>query len=243
MTREMIVGHEHMVGGRGHHDYDELMELGAEPQRAPHPGLVHHPQAHVVHSQPQFPMHSGPQVHTYQGQMPPALPAHAPQQQHREIHHHYGPPPEQQQHHRPHHNEHHRHEEVRHREEGPRRRRLVSEEPTNERQFPIGFIRENIAPNNEEDIEVKPQVYFRGERLAIPPTIARYFDILDIKVGKDSQLAATGTMPGESFSALAVGVRMELDTAKPGIVITIRVRNVDTLPHDFKAVMYGAVLE
>ena len=101
----------------------------------------------------------------------------------------------------------------------------------------------NIAPGDEEDIEVKPQVYFRGERLAIPPTIARYFDILDIKVGKDSQLAATGTMPGESFSALAVGVRMELDTAKPGIVITIRVRNVDSAPHDFKAIMYGAVLE
>ena len=126
--------------------------------------------------------------------------------------------------------------------ESPRRRRLVAEEPTNERQFPIGFLATNIAPGAEEDIEVKPQVYFRGERLAIPPTIARYFDILDIKVGKDSQLAATGTMPGESFSALAVGARMELDTAKPGIVITIRVRNVDTVAHDFKAIMYGAVL-
>jgi hypothetical protein len=119
----------------------------------------------------------------------------------------------------------------------------VRHEPLNERQFPVGFIHENIAPGGEADIEVKPQVYFRGERLAIPPSIARYFDILDIKVGKDSQLAATGTMPGESFSALAVGVRMELDTAKPGIVITIRVRNVDAAPHDFKAIMYGAVLE
>ena len=125
----------------------------------------------------------------------------------------------------------------------PQRKRLVAEEPTHERQFPVGFLQENIAAGGEADIEVKPQVYFRGERLAIPPTIARYFDILDIKVGKDSQLAATGTMPGESFSALAVGVRMELDTAKPGIVITIRVRNTDTTPHDFKAVMYGAVLE
>jgi hypothetical protein len=125
----------------------------------------------------------------------------------------------------------------------PRRRRLISEEPTHERQFPIGFMYLDIAPGDEEDIEVKPQVYFRGERLAIPPTIARYFDIIDIKVGKDSQLAATGTMPGESFSAVAVGVRMELDTAKPGIVITVRVRNVDTVAHDFKAVLYGAVLE
>jgi len=125
----------------------------------------------------------------------------------------------------------------------PRRRRLVSEEPTHERQFPIGFILENIAPGVEEDIEVKPQVYFRGERLAIPPSLARYFDIMDIKVGKDSQLAATGAMPGESFSSLAVGVRMELDTAQPGIVLTLRVKNIDTNPQDFKAVLYGAVLE
>jgi hypothetical protein len=234
----MIVGGEHMVGQRSRHDYDELMELGAEPQtHAPpqHPGLVH---------QPGTPLHPGTHV-----------PAHLLHQQHsqtpaptREIHHHYGPPAPQPEHHRHHereHEHHRRHEEreIRQHEEGPRRRRLVSEEPTNERQFPIGFMFLNIAPGDEEDIEVKPQVYFRGERLAIPPTIARYFDILDIKVGKDSQLAATGTMPGESFSALAVGVRMELDTAKPGIVITIRVRNVDTVAHDFKAIMYGAVLE
>jgi hypothetical protein len=188
----MIVGGEHLHEGgqrRSQHDYDELMELGAEP--APR------------------------QVYQHQGPPPP-----------QRDYHHYGPPQA----------EHHHHEEH-------RRRRLVRHEPLNERQFPVGFIHENIPPGGEADIEVKPQVYFRGERLAIPPSIARYFDILDIKVGKDSQLAATGTMPGESFSALAVGVRMELDTAKPGIVITIRVRNVDAAPHDFKAIMYGAVLE
>ena len=221
MSREMIVGGEHMVGANRHHDYDELMELGAEPATSRQREAPQHT-THVTHA----PMHPQHPAH-------PAHSGHAPQPT-REIHHHYGPPDHahQTQHepHRPH-------------MEEPRRKRLVAEEPTHERQFPMGFRYENIAPNDEEDIEVKPQVYFRGERLAIPPSIARFFDILDIKVGKDSQLAATGTMPGESFSAHAVGVRMELDTAKPGIVITIRVRNVDTAPHDFKAVLYGAVLE
>jgi hypothetical protein len=233
MSREMIVGGEHMVGHSRHHDYDELMELGAEP-RPPAPNGAAHPQAHL-------PMHPGTHVPGHPGHGQLGSPAT------REIHHHYGPPPVPEHHNRQHREHeiehHHQRNEIRSREEGPRQRRLVSEEPTNERQFPIGFMFLNIAPGDEEDIEVKPQVYFRGERLAIPPTIARYFDILDIKVGKDSQLAATGTMPGESFSALAVGVRMELDTAKPGIVITIRVRNVDTVAHDFKAIMYGAVLE
>ena len=204
MSREMIVGGEHMVGSNHSHDYDELMELGAEPQR-----------------QPMVVRHQAPRP------APQPVPAHSPEPATREIHHHYGPPPDQ----------------ANQAQDVPRKRRLVAEEPTHERQFPIGFIMENIAPGDEEDIEVKPQVYFRGERLALPPSIARFFDVLDIKVGKDSQLAATGSMPGESFSAHAVGVRMELDTAKPGIVITIRVRNVDTAAHDFKAVMYGAVLE
>ena len=215
MSREMMVGGEHMVGSTRQHDYDELMELGAEPVRSP---------IQIRQAQPVLHPQSLPP--------PPQHPGAPSQPLHHEIHHHYGPPNGGP------------HEAYGQQQQGePRRRRLVSEEPTHERQFPVGFAMENIAPGDEEDIEVKPQVYFRGERLALPPSIARYFDILDIKVGKDSQLAATGSMPGESFSAHAVGVRMELDTAKPGIVITLRVRNIDTAAHDFKAVLYGAVLE
>jgi hypothetical protein len=127
-----------------------------------------------------------------------------------------------------------------HHAEGPR---VVREHPQHARQFPIGFTKSGIAPGTATDIEVKPQVLFRGERLAVAPSIARYFDVIDIKVGKDSQLAATGEMPAESFSALAVGVRLELDTASPGITLTITVRNIDTTAQDFKAVLYGTVLE
>jgi hypothetical protein len=211
--REHMVGSEHLVGGGPRHpDYDELMEIGAEPagttplaRRLPPPGAPY-----PAHAAPPPGQHHHPGHHHHNGHYP----------QHDGYYEEQAAPPPQQ-----------------------RRRRIVQEEPTHERLFPIGFILENIAAGAEEDIEVKPQVYFRGERLAIPPTLARYFDIVDIKVGKDSQLAATGPMPGESFSSLAVGVRMELSTAKPGIVITLRVRNVDSQPQDFKAVMYGAVLE
>jgi hypothetical protein len=73
---------------------------------------------------------------------------------------------------------------------------------------------------------------------------APFFIINDIKVGKDSQLAASGNLPAEAFSNLSVGVRMELDTAEPGIVITLTVTNADTTgPHDFRAVLYGTVLD
>ena len=80
------------------------------------------------------------------------------------------------------------------------------------------------------------RVFFRAEDLDD-------LDLVDLKVGKDSQLAATGPLTGEAFETRAVGVRMELDTAQPGIVITLRVKNIDTAAHDFKAVLYGRVLE
>ena len=128
-------------------------------------------------------------------------------------------------------------------ERDPRGPRLVPNHPRHARQFPIGLTKNAIAPGDAQDIEVKPQVHFRGERLAVAPSISRFFNVVDIKVGKDSQLAAVGEMPAESFSALAVGVRLELDTAQPGIVITVRVRNTDAAPHEFAAVLYGTVLE
>jgi hypothetical protein len=217
----MIVGREHLVGA--HHDYDELMDMGAEvhEERPEAPHHEHRPHAPHPHA-PALPPHPAPpQLAAHPGYAHP----HAPHPHH----------PHQEQHH-----EQHAQRDVQH---GGRRMRVVKEEPQNVRQFPIGFELANIAPGDEEDIEVKPQVLFRGERLAIAQSIARYFDVLDIKVGKDSQLAATGALTGEAFETRAVGVRMELDTAQPGIVITIRVRNTDTAPHDFKAVLYGAVLE
>ena len=227
--RSMIVGREMIVGGHGHHpddDMDELLhhtsvgaehstELARQPQG--HPG-----EYHLAHEE-----HRGRRSREYDYR------PHNSHQPHREVqreayyeeeHHH--PPPR-------------RHAPPEH---GPR---VVHTEPTHEkrRHFPIGFTQTAIAPGQVAEVEVKPQVLFRGERLAVAPSNARSFNIVDIKVGKDSQLAATGEMPAEAFSALAVGVRMELDTAQPGIVIVLIVRNTDTTAQDFNAVLYGTVFE
>jgi hypothetical protein len=124
----------------------------------------------------------------------------------------------------------------------PRGQRVVDRPATKPRQFPIGFIKD-VAGGEEDNITVDAQVLFRGERLAVAPSIAAGFHIVDIKVGKNSQLAATGEMPAESFAADAVGVRMELDTAQPGLAITLRVRNLSLERATFKAVLYGSVVE
>jgi hypothetical protein len=122
---------------------------------------------------------------------------------------------------------------------------VIEEQPTHPREFPIGFTSPTpIGAALTGSIEVKPQVLFRGERLAVPNSIVLNFNISDVKVGKDSQLAAPGDMPAECFSNISVGVRMQLDTAEPGITITLFPRNTDSNnPHPFSSVLYGTVVE
>jgi hypothetical protein len=122
---------------------------------------------------------------------------------------------------------------------------VVEEHPTHTREFPIGFTAANPIPaNTTQQVEVKPQVLFRGERLAVPNSIVLNFQVADIKVGKDSQLASPGNMPAECFSNVSVGVRMQLDTAEPGITITLFMFNSDpNNAHPFSSVLYGTVIE
>jgi hypothetical protein len=121
------------------------------------------------------------------------------------------------------------------------------EHPTHPREFPIGFSTESGSPVPAAQtlgVQTLPQVLFRGERLAVPNSIVLNFQLADIKVGKDSQLAAPGNMPAECFSNISVGVRMQLDTAEPGITITLFVANVDeSNPHPFASCLFGTVIE
>lgn len=131
--------------------------------------------------------------------------------------------------------------------QGPERLRVVDEQPIHERQFPIGFVTDvgfNVPANSTLQITAQPQVVFRGERLAVPNSIVLNFQLVDIKVGKDSQLAAPGNMPTECFSNISIGVRMQLDTAEPGITLTLVPQNTDTVnSHPFSSVLYGTVIE
>ena len=217
MSRETIVGREYIVGAQ--HDYDELLDHAMGAEMGPEYAMGAEPQQQQQRPHPQQqlqhapPSPYGPSPYGYQYPPPQGWPAQHPRATSPAY------------------------------ERDARGPRLVPDHPRRARQFPIGFVKTTIGPGAVEDIEVKPQVHFRGERLAVAPSIARFFSVVDIKVGKDSQLAAAGEMPAESFSALAVGVRLELDTAQPGIVIIIKVRTTDAAPHNFEAVLYGTVLE
>jgi len=118
--------------------------------------------------------------------------------------------------------------------------------PQEPRELPIGLIQLAVAASGTATVQTKPQVLFRGERLMLEPVVtAVNFDLQDVKIGKDSQLAAADfNIFGAAFSPTAVGSRMQLDTAEPGILITIIAVNTDAgAAHAFKAALFGTVLD
>jgi len=217
----MIVGREMIVGsGHGRHPDDDMDEL------LHHTSVGAEPSAEMARHDEELAHHQAHEHHRYASRQHDYRPHHVRPRE--RVYYEDEPPPPPRRRAEPQH--------------GPR---VIHTEHTHEkrRHFPVGFTHAQVQPGQVAEVEVKPQVLFRGERLAVSPSNARSFNIVDIKVGKDSQLAATGEMPAEVFSALAVGVRMELDTAQPGIVVVLIVRNIDTTPQDFNAVLYGTVFE
>ena len=115
--------------------------------------------------------------------------------------------------------------------------------PTKSRVQPLGFSREAIPPGETTEITARPQVLFRGRRLLVGSSIAGSFTIEDIKVGRNSQFVGTGPQPAEAFRETATGDNISLDTCKPGVDISITVRNITGAAADFRATLFGDVVE
>jgi len=120
---------------------------------------------------------------------------------------------------------------------------LVERKPQKSREFPLGFPETDIDAGGTADVTSFPQVPFRGERLIVPSDIAGLFSIDDIRVGKNSQLVASGPLPARAFSEVSVGVGVHLDTAQVSQQITLRVRNISGQTATFRAMLIGRAVE
>ncbi len=120
---------------------------------------------------------------------------------------------------------------------------LVSRTPQKSREFPLGFPETDIAAGATENVVTFPQIPFRGERLLVPSDICGLFSIDDIKVGKNSQLVASGPLPARCFSEVSVGVGLHLDTAQVSQQITLVVRNISGQAATFRAMLIGRAVE
>jgi len=116
-------------------------------------------------------------------------------------------------------------------------------EPTKWREAVIGFGITKIDAGGTLDVAIQPQVVFRGERLTIPSDIAGQIIVQDLKVGKDSQFASVGGVPGRSFDERATGGRLRMDTAQISQQVVLRITNTGGAPVDFTASITGTSLE
>lgn len=121
---------------------------------------------------------------------------------------------------------------------------LRSKRPTKSREFPIGFDSvTDVLAGATATITTRPQIIFRPERIIVPAAVAVFFQIVDVKVGKDSQLVAAGNIPAATFAETAFGVRLKMDTVQISQDLILIVTNIDVANHRFQASMIGEAVE
>lgn len=117
--------------------------------------------------------------------------------------------------------------------------------PTKSREYPLGFDSGAtlILAAAAGTITQRPQVPFKGKRIAVAASTAASFVITDIRVGKNSQLVASGNIPAETFAQTAQGVSMSLDTCQVSMDLQILVSNISLAPARFLATIIGDAVE
>lgn len=120
---------------------------------------------------------------------------------------------------------------------------LIQRAPSKSREYPLGFPETEITAGSTANVVAFPQIPFRGERLVIPSDIAGLFSIDDVKIGKNSQLVASGPLPARAFSEVSVGVGLHLDTAQVSQQITLVVRNTSGQTATFRGMLIGRAVE
>ncbi len=116
--------------------------------------------------------------------------------------------------------------------------------PTKSREFPIGFDSvATIAAGASATLTQRPQIVFRPERIVVPAAVAAFFQITDVKVGKNSQFVSSGAVPAATFAETAFGVRLKMDTCQISQDLIIEVTNIDVAARRFLASMIGESVE
>jgi len=115
--------------------------------------------------------------------------------------------------------------------------------PTKAREYILGFDSTAVPGSTSANITKRPQVIFRPERVVIPSAVGVDFQVVDIKVGKNSQFSASGEVPAVVFAETSFGVRLKMDTCQVSMDVTISVRNTNAAQRNFTAAIIGPAVE
>lgn len=122
------------------------------------------------------------------------------------------------------------------------RGRLQEREPKRLRKYPFALLaRTATLPNATDSVIGRPQVPMKIKTVKLRN--AGFWNILDLKVGKDSQNAGGDPIPGEIFDSTATDIDFLTDTASNGQDIIISFQNMTAAPRVFHAVVIGYAVE
>lgn len=107
------------------------------------------------------------------------------------------------------------------------------------RMYILGFTFLGVAAGATASLVSNPQWPFRPYRIIVPSSIAPSVLINDVAVGQQSAFAAVGAVPAEAFTEVAWGTHVLLDTASPGVQISMSVQNISGAPLDIRAMVLG----
>lgn len=108
------------------------------------------------------------------------------------------------------------------------------------RTLAIGFDSvATVAAAGSAVITQRPQVRMQPSRIIIPSAIGGDFLVNDIKIGKNSQLTASSTLPAAVFAENAVGTALSMDPCDVAMDITLSVTNISAGAVRFNAAMIG----
>jgi len=119
---------------------------------------------------------------------------------------------------------------------------LKNREPRGAQEQVLGFERATVVALAEATVRAFPQRKFRTERLTIAASIANFFDVLDLRVGRDSLFVDVGPVPAEMFAQVAVGTALRGYTANLGNTITLQVENIDAADQMIRAGIRGTAI-
>lgn len=113
---------------------------------------------------------------------------------------------------------------------------------TNKRLLFSGAGSTAIAAAATVNVTLRPQDLWRIQRVSVPSNIA--FDLVfnDIKVGQKSQFVDSGELPCASFSEVAVGCPILLDTANVGNTVILETTNNAGASRTFRAGVFGTAV-
>lgn len=120
------------------------------------------------------------------------------------------------------------------------RRKMATEQQEQVLPFPATSVAAGITAT----ILAFPQRKFRTERFAVASSIAAFFTIGDLRIGRESMMVSVGATPAQIFSEVGVGVRLRGYTANLGNTIGLDVTNVDPAlaTHIFLAAIVGTAV-